>query len=149
LTSVAAPCVIDASAILPIVDFEPCSPRAEQWFAAAQEHAADSVTVDLFDAECANGLWKRVRRESWSRDDAREALGRILDLPYRRIPLRAVIEDALDLAVTLELAVHDACYVALAVVTGLPLVTADRRLARAARAAGCEALCFTEDAPLS
>jgi len=131
VTSDATPFVVDASAILPIVDVEPCSPRAERWFAAAQEYAEHSITVDLFDAECANGLWKRVRRESWSLDDALEALGRILELPYRRIPLRALIEDALDLGVTLELAVYDACYVALAEAIGCPLLTADQRLAAA------------------
>jgi len=146
LTDDAEPSVVDASAILPIVDVEVCSPRAERWFAAARRHAEDSITVDLFDVECANALWKRVRREAWSREDAQRALGRILDLPYRRIPLRALVGDALDLGLTLEVTVYDACYVALAVVTGLPLVTGDRRLARAARAGGCEAVCLAEDA---
>lgn len=136
--------IVDASAILPIVDVEACSSRTGEWFADAEGRMASSATVDLFDAECANALLKRVRRERWPLEVAERALGRVLELPLRRIPIGDVVGDALRLAVGLELSVYDACYVALAATTGLPLVTGDRRMARAARAIGCDALCLTE-----
>lgn len=136
--------IVDASAVLPIVDVEACSGRAGEWFADAEDQMASSATVDLFDAECANALWKRVRRERWPLEVAELALDRILELPLRRIPIASVVGDALHLAVRLELSVYDACYVALAATSGLPVVTADRRMARAARTLGCEALCLTE-----
>ena len=136
--------MIDASAIVPVLAGESWSARAGKWF-AAQDHLDESVTVDLFDAECASALWKRVRRAHWSVEDAERALGRALALPFSRIALGDVVADALRLSLRLDTTVYDACYVALAVASGLPLVTADRRLARAARKAGCDALCFTEE----
>jgi predicted nucleic acid-binding protein len=145
LTDRGGPGVVDASAILPIVDLERCTFRAEEWLAAARRHAEESITVDLFDVECANALWKRVRRELWAPRRAEQALTQILELPFRRIPLGSVVSDALVIALTQGLSAYDACYVALARISGLQLVTADRRMARAARALGCEALCFLED----
>ncbi len=73
------------------------------------------------------------------------ALDRVLALPFRRVAVGAIVGDALQLAVRLGLSVYDACYVALALACHLPLVTADRRLAQAARTAGCDALCLTEE----
>lgn len=145
MTRPLGPSVVDASAIVPIVANDSSSARAEQWFEGAQTTLEDSLTVDLFDAECANALWKRVRWAPWPVEEAEAALDRVLALPIRRVALGAVLTAALRLAVTYGLSVYDACYVALARASGLPLVTADRRLAEAARAIGCEALCFTED----
>jgi predicted nucleic acid-binding protein len=138
-------CVVDASAILPVVDIERYTDRAERWLIEVQPAGAQVVTVDLFDAECANAVWKRVRREQWAPRRAEQALSFVLALPFRRLPLREVVEDALVLGMTYGLSVYDACYVALAVVSGLPLVTADRRLATVARQAGCEVVCFAEE----
>ncbi len=145
MTRRVGPCVIDASAIVPVVAHDSSSVRAERWFEGAQATLEDSLTVDLFDAECANALWKRVRWAPWPIEEAEAALDRVLALPFRRVTLGVVVGDALRLAVTSRLSVYDACYMALAVASGLPLVTADRRLARATRAAGCGALCFTEE----
>lgn len=139
-------CVVDASAILPVVDLERYTDRAERWLAQMQPTGGEVVTLDLFDAECANAVWKRVRRELWAPRRAEQALSYVLALPFRRLPLREFVEDALALAMTHGLSVYDACYVALAVAGGLPLVTADRRMARAARAAGCDVVCFAEGA---
>ncbi len=141
--------VVDASAMLPVVDLEPCSERAREWFVGLGDRLAESATVDLFDVECANALWKRVHREHWPIEAAQTALSRVLGLPLRRVAVTEVVGDALRLAVGLGLSVYDACYVALAVASALPLVTADRRLARAARRAGCDVLCFTEEATMS
>jgi predicted nucleic acid-binding protein len=140
------PSVIDASAIVPLVAKESCSALARRWFSAAQDHLASSVTIDLFDAECANAVWKRVRWSRWSKEDAELALDRVLALPFPRMAFGEIAGEALRVAVRFEITVYDACYVALAATTSLPLVTADRRMARAARSAGCTVLCLTEDA---
>jgi predicted nucleic acid-binding protein len=136
--------VVDASAVLPLIDIEPCSGQARDWFAGIHGRVEESATVDLFDAECANALWKRVRGERWPLAVAQAALDRTLRFPLRRVPVSALAGDALDLAVHADLAVYDACYVALSMTTGLPLVTADRRMARAARGVGCDVLCLGE-----
>lgn len=145
MTDRAGPSVVDASAIVPLVAREPCSAPARRWFEAGQDHLASSVTVDLFDAECANAIWKRVRWSRWSVEDAEVALGRVLALPFSRIASGELAGEALGLAVWCEIAVYDACYAVLALSSGLPLVTADRRLTKAAREAGCEVVCFTEE----
>lgn len=119
--------------------------RAEEWLSAARRHLDESITVDLFDLECANALWKRVRRELWAPQRAEQALSQILELPFRRISLGTVVSDALAIALSQGLTAYDACYVALALASGLPLVTADRRMARVTRALGREALCFAEE----
>lgn len=137
--------VVDASAMLPVVDREPCSDRARQWFEGVGDRLAASATLDLFDVECANALWKRVRRERWPLEAAEQALIRVLGLPVRRVAAAEFVSDALRLAATLGLSVYDACYVALALASGLPLVTADRRLAQGARTAGCDVLCLTDE----
>jgi len=138
--------VIDASAIVPLVAREPCSAPARRWFRVAQDHLASSVTIDLFDAECTNAVWKRVRWSRWSIEDAELALGRVLALPFPRVAFGEIAGEALRLAWRFEITVYDACYAALAVSSGLPLITADRRLARVARQAGCDVVCFTEGA---
>jgi predicted nucleic acid-binding protein len=145
LTERVGPCVIDASAVLPVIASDTSSVRATRWFEAARDSLEDCLTVDLFDAECANALWKRVRWVPWPIDEAEVALDRVLALPFRRVAVGAIVGDALQLAVRLGLSVYDACYVALALACHLPLVTADRRLAQAARTAGCDALCLTEE----
>jgi len=67
-------------------------------------------------------LWKDVRR-----------------LPVDTVPVRDDLDSALELAVQLNLTVYDACYAALARRLGGRLITADDRLARAARRAGLSA----------
>lgn len=137
--------MVDASAILPIVDLERCTPRAEEWLVTVRRQTQESITVDLLDVECANALWKRVRRELWAPRRAEQALAQILELPFRRVPLGSVVSDALLIALTHGLSAYDACYVALARISGLQLVTGDQHMARAARTLGCEVLCFTEE----
>jgi len=145
LTDGAGPSVIDASAIVPLVVRESCSAPARLWFSAAQDHLSSSLTIDLLDAECASAIWKRVRWSRWSLEDAGLALGRVLALPFPRVAFGEIAAEALRVAVRFEITVYDACYVALAATSGLPLVTADRRMAQAARQAGCKVVCFAEE----
>lgn len=144
MTHLAGPSVIDASAVMPVIATEPCSAVAGRWFTAAQRHLASSVTVDLFDPECASAVWKRVQWSRWSLEDAETALGRVLELPFPRVAFRDLAGEALRVALRFEITTDDAFYIALAMASHLPLVTADRRMARAARQAGCKVVCFAE-----
>lgn len=84
---------------------------------------------DLFFLECANIVWKRVRRGEFAAADAPGVLARL----RRTRPVVATAMDLIDRALALanaqDISVYDACYVALAESFGVPLVTADERLA--------------------
>jgi predicted nucleic acid-binding protein len=63
------------------------------------------------------------------------ALRDLADLPLQRYPHTRLVERIWDLRH--GVCAHDAAYVALAELLGCALVTADRKLGRAARTTGC------------
>jgi predicted nucleic acid-binding protein len=91
------------------------------------------AAADLLTAECANILWKKVRRGEISADEAGFAaklLGRAdIDL----LPMRSFFEPATRIAVALDHPAYDCVYLAAAEAVGLPFVTADERLLRKLR----------------
>jgi predicted nucleic acid-binding protein len=85
---------------------------------------------DLLVAECANILWKKVRRGELSANEAVFA-ARLLDrAEIELIPARGLMETATKLAVALDHPAYDCLYLALAERSGRSLVTADARLLR-------------------
>lgn len=80
---------------------------------------------DLFYAECADILWRYVRRMDLGAEEARRGLERLSALALLPVPGQEVIAEALDLAVRHEITSYDACYVAVAQGEQVPLVTAD------------------------
>jgi predicted nucleic acid-binding protein len=95
--------------------------------------ASDLQAPDLFPIECANILWKKVRIRELTRRNARDCLELLRQAPVKIVPTHELIAEVLDLAVDLEHPVYDCVYLTLALREGVPLVTADRRLAAAAR----------------
>ena len=85
---------------------------------------------DLIFAECANILWKKVRRSEITEDEATEAAYLLRNARIEVLPVRRLIESALHLAVELDHAAYDCVYLALALENECPFVTADRRLMR-------------------
>lgn len=83
--------------------------------------------------ECANVLWHRVRRGELDRERASAKLGWLAKAPVTLVADRRLLKAALDMAMTLGHPVYDCLYLALAEDELLPLVTADRHLAEAAR----------------
>lgn len=87
----------------------------------------------LIHVEVANGLWRMARTGRISVDEAAEALSL-----FRRLPLRRSVDDAAltpeahRLARLLDHTVYDCVYLALAIETGAPVVTADDRFLMAA-----------------
>jgi len=89
------------------------------------------LVPDLFWPEFGNILWKAVRLGRISRGSAEEAL---LALEERNIPTASscsLLKDAFAIAAAFDRTVYDGTYVALAVASDIPLVTADERLANA------------------
>jgi len=91
------------------------------------------VAPELILAEVANTFWKAVRAAYMTPEEMQTAL-RVL--PSFFVELRSIVDlvaEAGQLAVALNHPVYDCCYIALARREAAPLVTADKRLATAAR----------------
>ena len=124
-------CVVDASVAIKLFLIEPLSDRADTLF----DHLTNSPPArfyvpDLFFAECANTLWKYVHHFGYSPHAARQDLSDLLHLPFRVAPTADLVEEALNLALTHDITIYDAVYVALGARLSLPVVTADEALVR-------------------
>ena len=97
------------------------------------EHHGPLVAPDLLLAEVTNALWKHVRRQDMTIQEARTTLAALGQLPLTLIPSRALTELALEIAHRTDRSAYDSLYIAVAVLRGHGLVTADRRLYDALR----------------
>ena len=88
---------------------------------------------DLLSVECANILWKKVRLGHLTRREAADCLRLLLGMPVAVAASRELLDSALRLSLELDHPVYDCLYLALALQRRFPLVTADEKLAKAAR----------------
>jgi len=124
-------CVVDASVGIKLYIAESLSERTDALLRQlATDSAAELVVPDLFYIECANILWKHVRRSRLPAAQARRAVADLAKLGLRQVSTLELIADALDIALQQSITAYDACYVALASRLRMPFVTADERLAR-------------------
>lgn len=83
---------------------------------------------DLIIPECANILWKKVRRNELSAEEAAFA-GRLLaNADIDLVPTRPLMDAAIEIAVLLDHPAYDCMYLALAEQNNVTFVTADSRL---------------------
>lgn len=114
--------VLDASVVLKWVIPEQDSLRA----LALRKRQV--LAPDLIAFECANALWKKVRRNEMSSEDARDA-ARLLQLANMELaPTMPLLEQALDIALALAHPAYDCAYLALAKREECKFITADARL---------------------
>jgi predicted nucleic acid-binding protein len=111
---------------------EPLSEAARTLLDAGANHSRKLFVPDLFYVECANILWKRVRRLGLSANDAQRAMQDLLALALDVTPTEQLTLASLPLALDLGITAYDACYVELARRQAVPLVTADQALIRKA-----------------
>jgi predicted nucleic acid-binding protein len=125
--------VIDASVSAKWYFPEPGNDAADRLLAERVAGERELLAPDLIVPEFANVLWKHVRRQECSREgaDAILALWEV-DRPSL-IASSHLANQAFRLATVIDHAVYDCFYLVLALAIGAPLVTADRRLARAGR----------------
>jgi len=124
-------CVVDASVGIKLFLVDPLSDAAHALFTRLTDDPPARLYVpDLFFIECANILWKYVRRYGYPAADARQDIGDLVRLPLQRVSMAALAEDALTVAVEYGSTAYDSAYVALAQRLNLPLVTADQALVR-------------------
>ena len=110
---------------------EPLADRADRFLRAYVEGTVQVVVPDVFWIEIGNFLWKAAKRGEITAVLARRGLEAMLNRDFPTVPSRAVLPEALKIAVDFGRTVYDSTYVALAVATGNELLTADERLVNA------------------
>ena len=125
-------CVVDASVAIQAFVAEPLSDKARAILDAGANASTKLLVPDLFYVECANILWKRVRRLGLPVGDAQRAMRDLLALALLATPTEQLAFAALPLAVDLDITAYDACYVELSRRESVPLITADEALIRKA-----------------
>jgi len=118
--------VVDASVALKWYLPEPESELAGRLL--DPEH--DLIAPDLLFAEVGNALWKRWRRGEIGLGELRDPLAALAAVPFDVRSAAPLLSAAAEVAVVSGCTVYDGLYVALAIETGAPLITADRGLAR-------------------
>jgi predicted nucleic acid-binding protein len=117
--------VIDASIAVKWVVEEEGTPQA-----LALRQRAKLIAPELFVAECAKILWKKVQRDELSKDEAILSARLLQAAEIELLPTRSLLEPATRLAIELAHPAYDCLYLALAVERGCQFVTADERLLR-------------------
>ncbi|MEE4173858.1 MAG: type II toxin-antitoxin system VapC family toxin [Xanthomonadales bacterium] len=125
--------VVDASVLIKTIVEETGTVEA---VTLLREHAI--VAPDLVFPECANVLWKKVRRAEFTREEAEVASQILQRIDMELVPSRALINAVVDLSLQLDHPAYDCTYLALARAEGSPLVTADQRLVKKLANAGDE-----------
>jgi predicted nucleic acid-binding protein len=89
------------------------------------------LAPELFLAECANVLWKKVARREIGAEEAQLAARILAFAEVELVSMRTLLEASVALAVTLGHPAYDCAYLALASARKCPFVTADARLLEA------------------
>ena len=116
------PFVIDASIAAKWVVEEPGTAEA-----LLLRERARLMAPDLLVAECANILWKKVRRKELKRDEAILAARLLEGADLELLPTGALLQRATQIAIDLDHPAYDCLYLALAIDNGCRFVTADER----------------------
>lgn len=114
--------VIDASVAIKWIVEEEGTAEALSVLGNAQLSAPD-----LLVAECANILWKKVRLNELSEDQAMVAAQALEQAEVELLPTRHLLGSATALAVELDHPAYDCLYLALALERNRQFVTADKR----------------------
>ena len=132
MTDLLGDVVVDASVGIKLALSEEYSEQVGTLFAESLLGASGSILVpDLFFVECANILWKVVRRGDYKLEKAEEDMAMLRTLRLKIVSTRDLTERALAIACRYVITAYDACYAALSERMEAPLLTADSRLAQA------------------
>jgi predicted nucleic acid-binding protein len=107
----------------------------------------DLLAPDLLIAECANILWKKVRRAELTEAEAMLAARLLAQADVELVAMRPLMERATELAISLNHPAYDCVDLALAEVRDCAFVTADAGFARKTLAAGMTAEVVVLGAP--
>ena len=114
--------VVDASIAIKWVIEEEGTPQALTLLRQAK-----LLAPELLVAECANILWKKVRRNELSNDEALLAARLLQAAAIELVPTRSLLAVATSIAIELDHPAYDCLYLALAIENDCRFVTADER----------------------
>jgi predicted nucleic acid-binding protein len=120
--------VIDASVLVKAFIPENGSGEAGSLLAWAESAEVVLIAPELIYPETANILWKKVRRNELTPEEAREIAEALLAVPIRAEAAGSTFLLALDIALACGVTAYDAQYVALAEIHDCQLITADHKL---------------------
>lgn len=127
-------CVVDASVaakwILPAAG-EAFLDQANRLIERHARRELQLLAPDLIEAEIGNVLWKAVRRKRIAPANAGHSLRHFLELGIQAIPTSDLLDRSLQIAIECDRSFYDSLYVAVALATESPLITADERLVNA------------------
>jgi predicted nucleic acid-binding protein len=118
------PHVVDASIVIKWFVDEVHAEAARR----LQEDQYQLFAPDVLWPECGNILWEKVRRGELTPDEARLIWDGLEQQPISTFPARPLLDLALEVALDANRPVYDSCYLALAMLIGCQLVTADKTL---------------------
>lgn len=136
--------VIDASALVKLVVPEDDSDKMQ---ALAALHRAGTIRLlapDFILTECANVLGRYARRTETPHQEMQEAFQILCQLGLEEVGHRALVEEALPLAMQHDQSVYDVLYLVLALREKIPLITADERFVNALKPQGFSLLLLRE-----
>jgi predicted nucleic acid-binding protein len=122
--------VVDAGVAAKWYFPEPLSERAD----ALLERGDEILAPDVLIVEVAQLAWQRAERGEISEAHADRIVAELRKVPFEFKPTAELVTAALPIALHRGFTLTEAFYIALAVQSGCPLVTADRRLYDALRA---------------
>ena len=112
----------------------------------AQQHMLHAP--NLIFSEFGNVIWKRVRKNHISKNEATATLGGLLVLHLQVQPSHSLVPLALEIACSANRTVYDSLYLAAALALQFPLVTADAKFYRTlSRGPFSAHLLWVEDIP--
>ncbi len=120
--------VVDASVAIKVLVGEPDSGAAVE---AYRSH--HFLAPELLLAECANILWKKVRRGELSADEGLVASRLLQAMNIDLYPMRSLVVETARWTQVLDHPAYDCIYLALAASQGCALLTADKKLAEKVR----------------
>jgi predicted nucleic acid-binding protein len=121
-------CVVDASVAVKWYVSERNSIRAIKLLTAKD---IKKIVPELLFAECANAVNKKSGAGDISDEEGRKVIESLLQSPFVVHSSKDLIAMAFEIATLINQSVYDCIYLALALASACPLITADERFYRA------------------
>lgn len=127
--------VVDASVVVQLLITDTNSAETEVLFDSIDD--GNKLYIPEFGLlECTNVLWKYVRFQNLKQSDAESLVDDLIELDVVMTPAIGLMPRALKIGLKHQLAIYDSIYITLAERLTYPLITADRRQTKAAKAEG-------------